>query len=80
MADVIKLKGGSGDVPTLADKEPAYSRSEKALYVGTPNGNEKVGDANWETRIAALEGEVLALRNTLNEMNNRLEALEQPSE
>ena len=80
MADAIKLKGGSGAVPALADKEPAYSRTEKALYVGTPNGNEKVGDANWETRIKSLESEILALRNTLNEMKTRLEALEKTSE
>lgn len=79
MADTIKLKGGSGAVPSLADKEPAYSRTEKALYVGTPQGNEKVGDAFWETRIKALEDEVVSLRGYIDdqvaEINTRLDAL-----
>ena len=80
MADVIKLKGGSGAVPPLADKEPAYSRTEKALYIGTPQGNVKVGDANWETRIKSLETEILALRGKIDEINTRLDALDTPSE
>ncbi|MBE7025048.1 MAG: hypothetical protein E7408_03220 [Ruminococcaceae bacterium] len=83
MADTIKLKGGGGAVPSLADKEPAYSRTEKALYVGTPTGNEKVGDAFWEIRIRALEDEVISLRGYIDGqvagISTRLDALT-PSE
>ena len=55
MADTIKIKGGNGSVPALQDREIAYSKDEKALYIGTENGNVKVGDANWEARIKAIE-------------------------
>ena len=39
MADLIRIKGGSGTVPTLQDRELAYSKTEQALYIGTENGN-----------------------------------------
>lgn len=56
MADVIKIKGGNGDAPELQERELAYSKDKKALYIGTNGGNEKVGDVAWEHRIANLEG------------------------
>lgn len=55
MADLITIKGGSGNVPTLQDRELAVRKDTKALYVGINNENVKVGDAGWETRIKALE-------------------------
>lgn len=63
MADTIKIKAGNGS-SNLADREPAYKRSEKALYIGTPEGNKKVGDANWETRIVDLETKVKKVATT----------------
>ena len=61
MADKIKIKGGTGSVPALQDRELAYSKDEKTLYIGTTSGNVKVSDANWEARIQALEAKIQAL-------------------
>jgi hypothetical protein len=55
MADLIQIKGGSGTVPTLQDKELAYSRDEKALYIGTPDGNVLVAKESWGTDIESLK-------------------------
>ena len=70
MADKIQIKGGTGAVPKLSDREPAYSKDEKSLYIGTANGNVKVGDSGWEARITALE-------NAIKDITARLDA---PSE
>lgn len=43
MADLIKIKAGSGNTPALQDREVAYNRSEKVMYIGTPDGNVKLG-------------------------------------
>ena len=98
MADLIKIKGGTGSVPALQDRELAYSKDEKALYIGTnntTNGNVKVGDAGWESRIQLLETKVQELEASISELetatkeyiddlmatiNARLEILENPSE
>lgn len=64
MADSIKIKGGNGEVPALENREIAYSKDEKALYIGTngtKEGNMKVADANWEARIKALEDRLAAM-------------------
>ena len=64
MADLILVKCGElGDreeMPKLQyDKEKgseiAVRTDEKAIYIGTPQGNTKVGDANWEERIKGVE-------------------------
>lgn len=81
MADLIKIKGGSGTVPTLQDRELAYSKDEKALYIGTANGNVKIAQESWGTDITSLKGkpeyyskaEVDSLVATINA---RLDALE----
>lgn len=39
MADVIRIKGGSGDVPTLQDREFAVKKDTKELYVGINGEN-----------------------------------------
>lgn len=68
MADIILIKGGNGEVPQLQDREIAYSKDEKALYIGTANGNVKLCGADdmlnistqleeIKSRLAALEGE-----------------------
>lgn len=66
MADLIKIKGGSGDVPALQDREIAYSKSEKALYIGTKDGNVRLCGADDYGRIETL----------ITEINERLTALE----
>lgn len=73
MADSIKIKGGAGDVPALQEREPAYSKTEKALYIGTDgtkNGNVRLCGAN----------DITELRQLIDDIITRLEALEEPSE
>lgn len=44
MADKIQLRAGNkANMPNLTDRELAYVRDEKALYIGTPDGNVKIG-------------------------------------
>lgn len=44
MADKIKLRAGSkAKIPTLAEREMWYCKDENAIYVGTEDGNKKVG-------------------------------------
>lgn len=73
MADIIKIKGGSGAVPTLQDRELAYSKDEQALYIGTESGNVKlvtaITDADVSDRLAELSGQI-------TDIIARLEALE----
>lgn len=53
MADTIQLRGGTKEgMPTLADREPGYCRDEEALYVGTPEGNVKLGGKTEEAMKA----------------------------
>ena len=69
MADLIRIKGGSGAVPTLQDREIAYSKDEKALYIGTDNGNVRLCGAD----------DISELRQLISDIAARL-ALETPSE
>lgn len=40
MADKIQIRAGNkAGMPTLTDRELAYVRDEKSLYIGTPAGN-----------------------------------------
>lgn len=44
MADMILLRAGKkAGMPTLLDREIAYVRDEKTLYVGTQEGNVRIG-------------------------------------
>lgn len=70
MADLITIKGGTGTVPTLQDREIAYSKDEKALYIGTSNGN---------VRLCGAE-DIGALNVLIADITARLAALENPSE
>ena len=69
MADLIKIKGGSGNIPTLQDKELAYKKDDKELYIGTPSGNVRLCGAD----------DISELRQLIEGITARLEALE-PSE
>lgn len=59
MNDSVKIKSGvlnGRDVmPNLTENEIAYQREEKALYIGTPDGNVKLCDAGLENRIKVIE-------------------------
>ena len=46
MADLIKIKGGEGEVPELEERELAYSKDENALYIGTKDGNKKIENSS----------------------------------
>lgn len=70
MADLIKIKGGRGAVPTLQDRELAYSKDENALYIGTENGNVKLSGSGDDSAMKAyIDGLVATI-------NARLDALE----
>lgn len=77
MADTIRLKAGNkADMPDLADREPGYVRDEQALYIGTPEGNVKLG-AGSEGKVKVLEEKVKILEEkakTLGEKDTALEA------
>ena len=75
MSDLIKIKGGNGDVPALQDRELAYSKTKKAFFIGTDNGNVKIGDEGWETRIATIEGKLTSIEASIADITARLDAL-----
>ena len=80
MADLIKIKGGSGDVPTLQDRELAYRRDEKALYIGTKDGNVRLCGIDELVKIADIYAKIDNITTQLSELHTRLEALEAPTE
>lgn len=59
MSDLITIKSGAlGDreeMPSLAIGELGYRTDEKALYIGTTEGNVKLCEAGLIDRVAALE-------------------------
>lgn len=75
MADLIRIKGGSGDVPTLQDRELAYSKDENALYIGTENGNVKLlGDVNT-AELNSIKADIATIKADIASINARLDAL-----
>lgn len=70
MADLITIKGGNGNPPTLQQRELAYSKDEKALYIGTENGNVRLCGADDVERLEAL----------IIDIDARLKKLEPPTE
>lgn len=80
MADLIKIKGGSGDIPTLQDKELAYKKDSKELYIGTASGNVRLCGAD---DVSAINARIDAMGKLIEDITARLEALkpsEEPSE
>ena len=84
MSDLIKIKGGRGAVPTLQDRELAYSKDEVALYIGTEDGNIKlcgVGQGADEDAVKVyIDGLVADINTRLEAIEARLDALETPKE
>lgn len=61
MADNISIRGGDKEgMPTLRDREPAFVQDEKALYIGTPDGNLKLCSAETEGKVNSLEEAIKA--------------------
>ena len=77
MNDLIKIKGGKGNVPVLQDKELGYSRDEKALYIGTPKGNEKLCSADGAKKITEHEEKIDELVQKINACLDKLETLKE---
>lgn len=77
MADLIKIKGGSGDVPTLQDRELAYSKDEHALYIGSGDKNIRLCGANDVSEINTKLDEIFG---RIEEIIARLDEPETPSE
>lgn len=86
MADLIKIKAGSGEVPRLAERELGYRIDEKALYIGTSNGNVKICDAKTLTQIQGLasktyvDGLIEEINTKIAEINARLDSIAISSE
>lgn len=69
MDDLVRIRSGDlgerAEMPTLRhaevidDKqvgsELGFRTDTNELYIGTKNGNVKIGDAKWEERIKTLE-------------------------
>lgn len=56
MADSIQFpRGNKATMPVLPDGAPGWCKDEKALYIGHPDGNQKVGDAAIFQRVTNLE-------------------------
>lgn len=79
MADLIRIKGGNGAVPTLKDREMAYSKDEKALYIGTESGNVRLCSAE-DADTNQLATKIDDLTMAFFELAARVQALEKPSE
>lgn len=90
MADLIRIKGGSGNVPTLQDRELAYRKETKELYIGTDNGNVRLCGkddkelldtlkstvSGLQSTIATINATIDAIKLTIQDITTRLEALE----
>ena len=86
MAGKFKVRSGAlgsrKEMPKLDIDELGYRTDEKALYIGTESGNERlcgVGDAG-NIDIGAINAEISQIKNDITSIIARLDALEKPSE
>lgn len=77
MNDKILIKGGSGDVPALTEKELAYRKDKMELYIGTNDGNVRLCGAGDKTE---LENQIKTLKTALDAVSERITALEKSDE
>lgn len=79
MADLIKIKAGSGNVPTLQERELAYRKDEKALYIGTDDKNERLcgaGDiADINSRLDSINAEINKIKATITTLNGLIDEI-----
>ncbi len=89
MADLIKIKGGSGDVPTLQDRELAIKKNgnESELYCGIDGVNVRLCGTNDKTildtlcaTISNLQATIVTINSTIEDITARLEILEKANE
>lgn len=66
MADSIQFpRGNKATMPVLPDGAPGWCKDEKALYIGHPEGNQKVGDAAMFQKMTNLETAQKTLSETV---------------
>ena len=69
MADNIYLRAGrKAGMPNLADREPAFVRDERALYIGTSTGNLKLCEAGTIDKVVELEESLAELGEAVEEL------------
>lgn len=73
MADLITIKGGSGDVPTLQNRELAYRKDEKALYIGTGDKNVRLCGTEDAVKIDDINIVLSSLNAKIEEMSKLIE-------
>lgn len=54
MKDKILIRAGNDPEKALGDRELGYCLKDKALYIGTPTGNVKLGGITEEERTAII--------------------------
>lgn len=78
MADLIKIKAGSGNVPTLQERELAYRKDEKALYIGTDDKNERLCGAEdlseVNSRLDGINAEIGKIKIGTNDLMAEINA------
>lgn len=81
MADLITIKcGAKGErttMPQLAIGELGYCTDEKALYIGSDNGNIRLCGGGDVAGVNALLAEISTLKTQIADIITRLEALEE---
>lgn len=71
MADSIQFpRGNKATMPELPDGAPGWCKDEKALYIGHPDGNQKVGDTAIFQRVTDLETAQTALETAQKNLAN----------
>lgn len=58
MADLIQIKGGNGDVPSLQDRELAIRKDTKELFCGVDGEKIRLCGADDIARLEQLIGEI----------------------
>ena len=79
MADSIIIKcgalGNRSAMPTLAVGELGYRTDEKALYIGTKEGNVRLVGGDGASDISTLLADVSALKSQIADITARLDAI-----
>lgn len=70
MADLIRIKGGLGEIPKLQVRELGYGKDVKALYIGTEDGNVRlcgVGD------LEEINAKINSINTAIDEINTAIQ-------
>lgn len=73
MADTIQIRGGSkAGIPALADRELGWCNDSKELFIGTADGNVKIGDAAVFQKVMDLETGLQTVNTTVGKLETAL--------